>query len=319
MCAARSSVLLLLLASLPSSRAACLPSTLAAQASSTCAVRYAGEVECWGDAAEWAGLSAWTAALGATAQISLGAAHACALLATGTIDCYGGSNANGELDAPPPPAGDAWWRLSAGSYTTCAVSARGAGACWGQGADGQAAVPANRTWRAIAPAKFHTCGIDDGGGLACWGATASYGRGVVPEGRRWASVAVAEKHTCAIEAAGDRDAGRLVCWGETPGRGQADPSSSPRVAEVEATGALWAQVLAAAPAIPPLACPPPTHPPPRLAGLVRRVSLLRSERRGRRRMLGLGPIRSDDAAGRACQVVGDGGRLLPHLRRRRRR
>ena len=257
--AARSSVLLLLLASLPSSRAACLPSTLAAQASSTCAVRYAGEVECWGDAAEWAGLSAWTAALGATAQISLGAAHACALLATGTIDCYGGSNANGELDAPPPPAGDAWWRLSAGSYTTCAVSARGAGACWGQGADGQAAVPANRTWRAIAPAKFHTCGIDDGGNLACWGATASYGRGVVPDGRRWASVAVAEKHTCAIEAAGDRDAGRLVCWGETPGRGQADPSSSPRVAEVEATGALWAQALAA-PAAPAarFSC---THPP----------------------------------------------------------
>ena len=101
--AARSSVLLLLLASLPSSRAACLPSTLAAQASSTCAVRYAGEVECWGDAAEWAGLSAWTAALGATAQISLGAAHACAL-ATGTIDCYGGSNANGDSTRRCPPA-----------------------------------------------------------------------------------------------------------------------------------------------------------------------------------------------------------------------
>ena len=250
------------LASLPSSRAACLPSTLAPQASSPCALRHAGEVECWGDAAEWAGLSAWTAALGATSQISLGAAHACALLATGTIDCYGGPNANGELDAPLPPAGDAWWRLSAGSYTTCAVSARGAGACWGQGADGQAAVPANRTWRAIAPAKFHTCGIDDGGDLVCWGATASYGRGVVPEGRRWASVAVAEKHTCAIEAAGDRDAGRLVCWGETPGRGQADPSSSPRVAEVSDGRAVGAG----------LAAPPRAHlaprPPPHLAGLV---------------------------------------------------
>ena len=97
--AARSSVLAFLLASLPSSRAACLPSTLAAQASSTCAVRYAGEVECWGDAAEWAGLSAWTAALGATSQISLGAAHG----AYGKSGAYGvptiagGSYADGSL------------------------------------------------------------------------------------------------------------------------------------------------------------------------------------------------------------------------------
>ena len=83
--------------------------------------------------------------------IAAGGDHTCALLASGTIRCWGratsgelglGSTSNvGDGDVPSAvavvPVGGAATRISAGRTHTCAVLTSGAVRCWGNGLNGR--------------------------------------------------------------------------------------------------------------------------------------------------------------------------------------
>jgi len=189
----------------------------------TCAILDDGAVKCWGNNStgslgygntESIGDDETPAAVGtvdlgpgrtATA-ISAGEGHACAILDNGTVRCWGGHNAYGQLgygntipigdDETPAAAGPVDLgpgrtavAISTGSAYTCAILDNGSVRCWGFNAYGQlgtgnterigddetpGSIPPvdlgpGRTAVAISTGWSHTCAILDNGSLKCWG------------------------------------------------------------------------------------------------------------------------------------------------------
>jgi alpha-tubulin suppressor-like RCC1 family protein len=195
---------------------------LAAGSNFTCALLDDGDVRCWGgNSSGQLGLGNTTSvgddetpatvppvdlgAGGRAVAIAAGGFHACAVLDTGDLSCWGG-NGTGELGhgdtaavgAMDLPADHAPVRLGAGRTaaaveaglgTTCAILETGDVRCWGyggQGALGQgydesigddespASVPAVRLGEgrravALALGAYHSCALLDDGTVRCWG------------------------------------------------------------------------------------------------------------------------------------------------------
>ncbi len=189
----------------------------------TCAILDNGAVKCWGSNStgslgygntEDIGDDETPAAVGtvnlgpgrtATA-ISGGEGHVCAILDNGTVRCWGGHNAYGQLgygnttpigdDETPAAAGPVDLgpgrtavAISTGSAYTCAILDNGSVRCWGFNAYGQlgtgdttrigddetpGSIPPvdlgpGRTAVAISTGWSHTCAILDNGTVKCWG------------------------------------------------------------------------------------------------------------------------------------------------------
>ncbi len=134
---------------------------VAANQISACAVRISGGVDCWGrkmgvEVTGFTGLQCnptdaclYTPTAitlpGAATRVGVGGNHACALLTTGDVYCWG-DNSVGELgrpgDSSPTPVlvsgGFTFVTLSVGSGHTCAIEAgSGAIGCWGDNTWGQ--------------------------------------------------------------------------------------------------------------------------------------------------------------------------------------
>jgi hypothetical protein len=110
-----------------------------------CAVTNAGGVKCWSAASDW--LPVDVPGLGSgVAAVSMNYGHRCALMATGTVKCWG-SNERAQLgdgttiDRSTPvdvvglTAGAI--SISAGGDHTCAVTRTGGAKCWGTNGNGQ--------------------------------------------------------------------------------------------------------------------------------------------------------------------------------------
>jgi alpha-tubulin suppressor-like RCC1 family protein len=242
-----------------------LSSTIAAGGFHTCVLLTSGGIDCWGynyfgqlgddtisdpetcypvepcsrTPVEASGITDATA-------ITAGGDHTCALLANGSIDCWG-DNSYGQLGdgtkeyrSPTPVVvsgvTDAT-AITAGWDNTCALLTGGTVKCWGDDSNGQlgngtkengSATPVtvsgitNAT--AIAASGLHTCALLAGGSIDCWGANGlgELGNGTTEEslipvavsGITHATAITAsgdggEPHTCALIAGGSID-----CWGE---------------------------------------------------------------------------------------------------------
>jgi alpha-tubulin suppressor-like RCC1 family protein len=174
---------------------------------------------------------------GATA-VSAGGAHACAVLTTGELRCWG-SNTRGQLGngsalpsrAPVTVAGlPAVTSLASGAGHTCAVVAGGQVFCWGANDRGQLGVEA-------APDQ---CGAE--------GATAPCARSpvLVTEVADAVEVVAGDAHTC-VRTAG----GSVQCWGTNTdaqlgaGTAGAMPAPRPRTVRVGASSLRGVRALAA--------------------------------------------------------------------------
>ena len=181
-----------------------------------CALLDTGGVRCWGRGLNGAlgygdesnigdneaPSSAGDVALDDTAlQIAAGAFHACALLQSGDLRCWGW-NAQGELGLahsndigdtelpntePTVDVGATVLSVAAGGEQTCALTQGDAVRCWGEGIHGlgygtgtsdigddespSAAgdVPVGGTVAAVAVGTEHICAILSDGGVRCWG------------------------------------------------------------------------------------------------------------------------------------------------------
>jgi alpha-tubulin suppressor-like RCC1 family protein len=184
---------------------------------STCVLGDDGAVACWGPndsgqlgngetgiarscAADEVGdanrvtLPAVAVAIAARGTVDGGGAHACALLDTGALTCWGengsgqlGTGDTAPLSSPSAPFmladGFVPQKLVLGNQHTCAVSNDGRFKCWGSNQRGQLGPDATgdrhapgpdlrvrgRATRAIAAGDDHTCAILEGGALKCWG------------------------------------------------------------------------------------------------------------------------------------------------------
>ncbi len=168
----------------------------------TCVLLTSAAIKCWGatangelghGGARGRSASAPVSVLGIrdATEVSAGTDHACALLRSRHLLCWG-DNLNGELGdgknggssaKPVKVRGieDAI-QVSAGYYHTCAVLSSGSVDCWGSGADGDLGngttttmadipEPVSRIHKAVevSVGDHHSCALLSNGTVVCWG------------------------------------------------------------------------------------------------------------------------------------------------------
>ena len=221
----------------------------------TCAVLNTGAVKCWGNndngqlgddstLQSLTPVSVPSLSSGVTA-IAAGRYHACAVLNTGAVKCWGwnlygqlgdGSVTQSLTPVSVPSLSSGVTAIAAGERHTCALLSTGAVKCWGyndngQLGDGSAASVTPRTTpvdvstlssgvTAISTGSYHTCALLSTGAAKCWGKNTS---GRLGDGSNTASltpvsvstlstgviaIAAGEAHTCAV-----LNTGAVKCWG----------------------------------------------------------------------------------------------------------
>ena len=233
----------------------------------TCALLSTGAVKCWGSnlygqlgddstanaTARTTPVDVSTLSSGVTA-IAAGRYHACALLSTGAVKCWGqnlygqlgdGSTANATARTTPVDVStlsSGVIAIAAGERHTCAVLNTGAVKCWGNNDNGQlgddstlqsltpVSVPSLSSGvTAIAAGERHTCALLSTGAVKCWGyndngqlgdgSAASVTPRTTPVDVSTLSsgvtaISTGSYHTCALLSTG-----AAKCWGKnTSGR-----------------------------------------------------------------------------------------------------
>ena len=219
----------------------------------TCAVLIDGTIECWGDG-ESLGNGTWgdaacscsktpvkVSGISDAVTVAVGYSFACAVLRSGTIECWGGNNNYGELGngtttgskVPVTVSGisDAV-AVAAGAFHACAALRSGTVECWGSSwdaANATSTVPVTVSGIsdavAVAAGPYHTCAMLRGGTIQCWGdnTAGQLGNGTttnssVPVTVSGISDALAvaaggilsdwSQNTCALVSGG-----AVLCWG----------------------------------------------------------------------------------------------------------
>lgn len=199
-------------------------------------------------------------------SVSVGFGGACALLATGAVECWGegsyGSLADGSTGETSRPGkivevssvGTMVQAIAAAQFTACAITSAGTLLCWGQNQNQQLAIDPtlegsstpvqvngwlDRPTIAVALGERHGCAVSSTGDVACWGDNRSYQGGATSPSflstatpvqglaARALSVAVTLESSCAL-----LETGRVQCWGRNEvgqlgnGGNQVSPSAS---------------------------------------------------------------------------------------------
>jgi alpha-tubulin suppressor-like RCC1 family protein len=224
---------------------------LAGGGAHTCALFADGTVWCWGANAhgqlgvDTGGADSTPVHVGGIAgavALAAGDDHTCAALADGSAWCWG-ANGSGQLGSPAT-SGDSIAPvqvmtdatiplaqvigLAGGGAHTCAVTAAGAVACWGDNTSGQLGVdptgtppvPSSNAALAVdlgadlatglSARALHTCATLAEGTLTCWGgAAAAWTPAPVASPTDAAAVAAGADFACALRAGGG-----IACWGQ---------------------------------------------------------------------------------------------------------
>ncbi|MBY0469618.1 hypothetical protein K2X30_00515 [bacterium] len=253
-----------------------LVSQVSSGGDNTCSLSAGGTVKCWGAGAlgqlgvggsiPGANSASPIAVAGLTGvtQIAVGGSHACALLSTGSISCWG-DNTEGQLgNAAALPAAPSAAPVSVNGITTatyiaagkshsCAILADTSVRCWGKNTNGQlgsgAALPAASSSTAVTVSGVggatqlvagltHSCALLAGNTVSCWGGRNLGQLGdssAVPSADTSTAVAVSGVANASQIAGGDnhscirRTTGVVSCWGDNArgqlGSGGVTPSS----------------------------------------------------------------------------------------------
>jgi alpha-tubulin suppressor-like RCC1 family protein len=222
--------------------------SIAAGLAHTCAVRLDGTVWCWGLNSLGqlgTGVASITSnptpiqanVVGAISAVS-GDFHTCALLAGGTVKCWGRGN-NGQLGAgfnntgPQPVVVSSLPNvidLAAGGDVTCALLINGIVDCWGSNFYQQLAVSSvanaytpvtstNSATVALTVGAKHVCAITFYGGATCWGDNSKGELGDLTTNSRFSPAPVTAVTDAVEISAGDSFTcaaivtGMIRCWG----------------------------------------------------------------------------------------------------------
>jgi alpha-tubulin suppressor-like RCC1 family protein len=167
--------------------------------SNACALLAGGTVQCWGSNLDGALGNGATVShsttpvivkgIGTAIAVGAGWQHACALLASGAVECWGlnnygqvgnGSNTNSSIPVPVTGINTAT-ALHLGDHHSCAVLASGAVQCWGLNNYGQlgngtttnsntpVTVSGITNATAVTAGSFNSCALLASGAVQCWG------------------------------------------------------------------------------------------------------------------------------------------------------
>jgi len=222
---------------------------IAAGIQSTCALLAGGTVKCWGDNTHGqlgnaAGLPG-TAQLTPTTVVNVGGAialgsgydHACALLGSGQLRCWGrddhgqlGDSQTTDKSSPVPVPGVVAAAVAPGLNDTCALLGSGAVWCWGLAHYGGSAVDVNMPPQAVhgdflpglvSTGASHTCALTAARTVECWGSNSLGQLGLggvagpvakpttVPGLANVIALSAGSYHTCAVLIDGT-----ARCWGD---------------------------------------------------------------------------------------------------------
>jgi len=214
---------------------------LAAGATHTCALLSGGKVMCWGgntygELGSGTKMSSPSPApviasgnteLSGVTKITAGTEFSCALLTSGSVECWGGYPNYGELGGSSPSAGaanpvlvpdvgGALDLVSSSTYDTWSIFADGTTKCWGFtqyagcGASPKA-YPGLSMVKAIAPSYESGCALQTGGAVQCWGADPAKPSATpttVTGLSDVTAIAASASVNCALSASGT-----VKCWG----------------------------------------------------------------------------------------------------------
>lgn len=178
--------------------------------------------------------------------ISIGYNHACGIVTSGAVYCWGDGGAgqvgNGRFNKPTALTPDSvrlpvkrYISVSGGWQHTCVVAIDGTAYCWGNGEKFQLGhglsdftnTPVQVdapgiTFSSISSGNTHTCALTTAGDAYCWGSNSSGELGlgvtsdneqapakvVAPAGMAFVSISAGNRYTCGITTAG-----AAYCWG----------------------------------------------------------------------------------------------------------
>lgn len=137
---------------------------------------------------------------GSFEQVSAGGSHSCGLATDRTVVCWGEDG----LGQASPPSHE-FVQVSAGRRFSCGVTVDGSAICWGSNPVGQA-MPPSGSFRQVSAGESHACGVKTNGSVVCWGADDS-GEATAPSGS-FTQVSVGQWHSCGLKTDG-----LIACWG----------------------------------------------------------------------------------------------------------
>ena len=209
--------------------------------------------------------------LSGAVDLAAGTNHTCALLADGTVSCwgdnlYGQLGDNSTLDRPEPVSAvglTGVTALSLGSKHSCALKLDGTVYCWGDNFNAQLGTGDTSDQHvpvpviglsdvvSIAAGKQHSCAALSDGSVECWGvwiagtvglpSRVGYTPQLVPGVNQAIEVVAGALHSCAL-----LESGGVACWGRNDDGQLGDGTTSQRIDPAPVVGLTDAIQLVAA-------------------------------------------------------------------------
>lgn len=202
------------------------------------------------------------------AQVAAGGFATCAILAEGTVNCWGeqpkvGDGTSTNRSAPTPTSGGVQFSWLAGSPTHfCGVATDQSIYCWGvnaladtSGRTALATIPtrlgSSLSWSQVAPGFAFNCAMASDQSVYCWGdnSDGQLGDGTlvrrfvpatISGGFRFTALASGSYHACGLSADGS-----AFCWGLNANGQLGDGTTTRRLTPTAVGGALKFQALGA--------------------------------------------------------------------------